>query len=208
VLFQLVLFFFTFFWSYFYYSISPSFWIGGEWPPAGIEPIDPYSIPLLNTALLISSGIYVTYSHRLLKKIFIPYNMYGDTIADQIMRPVIWPATHVRLTHINWRNTRIICGLLGAISAGFIFLLLQLYEYNFADFCINDSVYGSIFYLLTGFHGFHVFIGIIFLSVTLIRTYYGHFNVYKECHLGFEFSLWYWHFVDVVWLLLFVIVYF
>ena len=95
---------------------------------------------------------------------------------------------------------------------GFIFTLilaiaftsLQVMEYLEASFNIADSVYGSTFYMATGFHGFHVLIGTIFLLVCLLRLICGHFTI--EHHVGFEAAAWYWHFVDVVWLFLFVFI--
>lgn len=86
-----------------------------------------------------------------------------------------------------------------------LFTLLQLFEYLEASFSISDGIYGSTFFMATGFHGFHVIIGTIFITVMGIRLYYYQFT--KEHHLGFEAAAWYWHFVDVVWLFLFVTVY-
>jgi cytochrome c oxidase subunit 3 len=95
--------------------------------------------------------------------------------------------------------------LLATILLAIFFTFLQSIEYVNAPFSIYSTVYGSTFYLLTGFHGFHVLIGTIFLSVTLIRVYLDHLT--KEHHFGFEAAAWYWHFVDVVWLFLFLTVY-
>lgn len=91
-----------------------------------------------------------------------------------------------------------------SISLGIYFLLLQWYEYTTAAFHINDSVFGSIFYMLTGLHGFHVMIGVLFLSLSYIRTRL-EANSWKQ--YAVHFGAWYWHFVDVVWILLYVIVY-
>jgi len=91
------------------------------------------------------------------------------------------------------------------IFLAIIFTALQGYEYVTAPFSISDGVYGSTFYMATGFHGFHVFIGTCFLTVCLIRLYMNHFT--REHHFGFEAAAWYWHFVDVVWLFLFVTIY-
>ncbi|HET9764760.1 MAG TPA: cytochrome c oxidase subunit 3, partial [Casimicrobiaceae bacterium] len=95
------------------------------------------------------------------------------------------------------------------IALGFTFLSLQAYEYHHAytefNLKLSTGVYGSTFFMLTGFHGFHVTIGAIMLSVMLVRSFRGHFD--SEHHFAFEAAAWYWHFVDVVWLLLFVLVY-
>lgn len=86
-----------------------------------------------------------------------------------------------------------------------LFTGLQVFEYNVADFRLSDGVYGSTFYMATGFHGFHVFIGTIFLTVCLIRLI--QYQLTQQHHFGFEAAAWYWHFVDVVWLFLFVSIY-
>jgi cytochrome c oxidase subunit 3 len=88
---------------------------------------------------------------------------------------------------------------------GMIFSGVQAYEYSVAPFDFKDSIYGATFYMATGFHGFHVLIGTIFLLVCLIRAMRGHFT--PKQHFGFEAAAWYWHFVDVVWLFLFFAVY-
>ena len=82
---------------------------------------------------------------------------------------------------------------------------MQAYEYSHAAFAFAGNIYGATFFMATGFHGFHVLVGTIFLLVCLFRAYAGHFTPTQ--HLGFEFAAWYWHFVDVVWLFLFVCIY-
>nr|AOY36478.1 cytochrome c oxidase subunit 3 [Chrysis fulgida] len=165
-------FFFSFFWAFFHMSLSPSIELGMLWPPKGIELFNPFMIPLLNTSILLSSGVMLTVSHfGLLKK-----NVY---YSEEYLKYTIY--------------------------LGVIFSLFQIYEYYHANFTMSDSVYGSLFFMLTGFHGLHVFIGTLFLMVMLFRMELKHFS--KDHHVGFEASSWYWHFVDVVWLFLFLIVY-
>ena len=96
-------------------------------------------------------------------------------------------------------------GLIFTILYGIIFIFVQAYEYSVAPFSINDGIFGSLFFMLTGFHGFHILVGTIFLIVCLYRQINYHFT--RRHHVGLEASIWYWHFVDVVWLFLFVLVY-
>lgn len=98
-----------------------------------------------------------------------------------------------------------IMGLGLSVALGFIFLCFQVYEYTHATFGFTEGIFSSTFYMATGFHGFHVFVGTIFLGVCWIRMKKGHFT--KDSHFGFEAAAWYWHFVDVVWLFLFVAIY-
>ena len=96
-------------------------------------------------------------------------------------------------------------GLWLAIALGLLFTTFQAYEYSHAHFGFSGNIYGANFFMATGFHGFHVIIGTIFLAVCLLRVYLGHFT--QDQHVGFEAAAWYWHFVDVVWLFLFAAVY-
>lgn len=167
-----VFFFFSFFWAFFHSSLNPITAIGNVWPLKGIELLDPRSVPLLNTIILLSSGVLLTYGHRAV--------LSGDKDA----------AIH---------------GLKGTVLLGVIFTLLQVCEYVDAPFSINDGVYGSLFFLCTGFHGFHVLLGTILLTVCFIRVVLDHIT--DDSHIGFETAAWYWHFVDVVWLFLYVCIY-
>lgn len=167
-----VLFFFSFFWAYFHFSLSPAIDIGQSWPPLGIIPFNPFDIPLLNTIILVSSGLTVTWSH------------------------------HAILNN-NFKESMF--GLLVTILLGVYFSALQIFEYLEAPFTISDSVYGSRFFVATGFHGLHVIIGTLFLLFTSYRINILHFS-YSH-HFGFEAAAWYWHFVDVVWLFLYVSIY-
>jgi cytochrome c oxidase subunit 3 len=168
-----IMFFFSLFWAFFHYSLTPSVWIGSVWPPFGIKAISPWGIPLLNTIILVSSGVTLTFAHRAL--------CFGKNKSD------------------------VIYGLLLTIILGLFFIMLQYYEFRNAPFNINDSVYGSIFFMITGFHGLHVIIGTIFLIVNLCRVTLNHFFI--ETHLGFEFGAWYWHFVDAVWIVVYLTIY-
>jgi cytochrome c oxidase subunit 3 len=114
---------------------------------------------------------------------------------------VTW--AHAALLQNNRRE--LLWGLGFTVALGFIFSCLQAYEYSHAAFGFTDTVYASTFYMATGFHGFHVIVGTLFLAVCWYRAYIGHFT--PEQHFGFEAAAWYWHFVDVVWLFLFVCIY-
>ena len=109
--------------------------------------------------------------------------------------------------HAMLENDRkaLVNGLILTVFLGFIFTCFQAYEYHHAAFTIDGNIYGSTFYMATGFHGFHVIVGTIFLAVCLFRSMKGHSN--SEHHFGFEAAAWYWHFVDVVWLFLFAAIY-
>ena len=115
---------------------------------------------------------------------------------------VTW--AHHALVHENNRKD-LITGLTIGVVLGVLFTMLQAYEYSHAAFGFAGSMYGGIFFMATGFHGFHVIIGTIFLTVCLIRAIKGDFT--PKQHIGFEAAAWYWHFVDVVWLFLFFVVY-
>nr|YP_010946367.1 cytochrome c oxidase subunit III [Balta hwangorum]YP_010946432.1 cytochrome c oxidase subunit III [Balta dissecta]WGO57085.1 cytochrome c oxidase subunit III [Balta hwangorum]WGO57150.1 cytochrome c oxidase subunit III [Balta dissecta] len=167
-----VFFFISFFWAFFHSSLSPSIDIGSTWPPTGIYPFNPFQIPLLNTAILLSSGVTITWSHHGLME-----NNYNQTLQ----------------------------GLFFTVMLGFYFTILQAYEYIEATFTIADSVYGSSFFMATGFHGLHVIIGSTFLLTCLLRQLMLHFS--SNHHFGFEAAAWYWHFVDVVWLFLYISIY-
>jgi len=103
-------------------------------------------------------------------------------------------------------KTSAVFGMILTVVLAFIFTCLQGFEYVSATFSISDSIYGSTFFMATGFHGLHVFIGTIFLFVCLIRLLLNHFTI--QHHFGFEAAAFYWHFVDVVWLFLYVAIYF
>jgi heme/copper-type cytochrome/quinol oxidase subunit 3 len=111
--------------------------------------------------------------------------------------------SHMAIRHGNKRQAYL--GLVATLILAVYFTGLQYFEYCNAPFSISDSVYGSVFFLITGFHGIHVMIGSIFIFVSLLRLQADHFS--QEHHLGFEFASWYWHFVDVVWIFVFIVIY-
>lgn len=172
-----VMFFAAWFWSFFKHAMYPmgpmSPAIDGVWPPVGIETFDPWHLPLINTMILLCSGMAATWAHHAL--------VHENNRED-----------------MKW-------GLILAVVLGAIFTVFQIYEYTHAAFGFSGNIYGANFFMATGFHGFHVLIGTIFLLVCLVRLQKGHFT--PERHLGFEAAAWYWHFVDVVWLFLFAAVY-
>jgi cytochrome c oxidase subunit III len=179
-----VMFFVAWFWAFFDASLFSGEAIqasriaetGGVWPPKGIEVFDPWHLPLVNTLILLTSGTTVTWAHHAL--------LNNDREG------------------LKW-------GLVATILLGLLFTSIQAYEYAHAAFAFNrdngGNIYGSTFFMATGFHGFHVIIGTIFLTVCLFRAMAGHFT--PRQHFGFEAAAWYWHFVDVVWLFLFSCVY-
>ncbi len=199
-----VMFFAAFFGALYYARVLSVPWLGGEgaggvathmflwpefdasWPlnampdPSNFtvfhEVIPAFGVPAINTAILLSSGATVTFAHWALKK--------GSRSG------LCW-----------W--------LLATVILGFTFVGLQAAEYmeayNHLDLTLNSGIYGSTFFMLTGFHGFHVTMGATMLLVILVRSMKGHFS--EEHHFAFEGVAWYWHFVDVVWLGLFIFVY-
>ncbi len=203
-IFSEVMFFAVFFGTLWYTRNLSVPWLGGEgtgaatkellwpsfeakWPTNGpkhlggkeggeFEPMGAFGLPLINTLLLLSSGVTVTWAHHglLAKK------------RDQLIK-----------------------GLIATVVLGFLFVICQATEYHEAytemGLQLGTGIYGSTFFMLTGFHGFHVCVGAIMLSVVLFRSWKGHFT--PENHFAFEGAAWYWHFVDVVWLGLFIFVY-
>jgi cytochrome c oxidase subunit 3 len=175
-----VMFFAAWFWAYFNASLFPTSAIEGKWPPPGIVTFDPWDLPFLNTLILLTSGVTVTWAHHAL---------------------------------LEGNRKHLLQGLLLTILLGLTFTGVQAYEYSHAAFSFafeagaagKGGIYPTTFYMATGFHGAHVIIGTTFLIVCYIRGAKGHFK--QDHHFGFEAAAWYWHFVDVVWLFLFVAIY-
>jgi len=199
-----IMFFFGFFWAFFHSSLSPTIAQGFTWPPIGINILNPLAIPLLNTTILLVSSISITWVHSLLKDnrniVLKKYFNYINNVKS------LKNITKMDLNIIVSKVTNEIhVGFLITIFLALFFTILQLYEYFSAPITILDGIFGSVFFSLTGLHGLHVIIGTIFISVCYIRFNYGHFT--EQNHLGLEFAAWYWHFVDVVWLFLYIFVY-
>lgn len=222
-----VLFFFAFFWGFFHYSLSPSIAIGGIWPPKSIQPLDIWGLPLVNTLLLLSSGVTITLAHH---SILVASNY----------------SNHLKFTK----------HLFVTIILGLTFLICQGIEYKYGvNFSWKENIYGTVFFVTTGFHGLHVTIGTIFLlfcllrelstfffslhvinrlqtllapvlsminnldknkieptfyninDILLVQNYISKYGFNKDQHFGFEAAAWYWHFVDVVWIFLFLTIY-
>ena len=184
-----IMFFFGFFWAFFHSSVSPSIWIGCVFPPLGIPVINPWGLPLINTVILLSSGVTVTWAHKVI-------------VSNKVR---LWKFKIIKSFRYYNARKEGFKGLFITIILGMFFTAIQLYEYKHAGFGINDSIYGAVFFLLTGFHGLHVLIGTIFLLVCLIRHIKYHFS--RQHHIGLEMAIWYWHFVDVVWIFLFIFIY-
>jgi len=168
-----VFFFVSFFWAFYDASLSPTVELGLTWPPKGISPLSVYSVPLLNTVILLTRGITVTWAHHSI---------------------------------INNFFVKSVVSLAFTILLGVYFLFMQWVEYNEASFSFADGVYGSTFFLATGFHGIHVIVGTSFLFYVFILLLTS--KLLFNHHFSFEAAAWYWHFVDVVWLILFVRIYY
>lgn len=167
------LFFMAIFWAFFHSALTPTVELGAQWPPIGIEPVNPFELPLLNTIILLSSGATVTYAHHSL----IQGNRKGS-----------------------------LYGSIATITLAIVFTVLQGIEYSVSSFTISDGVFGTCFFFSTGLHGIHVIVGTIFLIVALWRIFTYHLT--DNHHQGFEAGILYWHFVDIVWLFLYVSIYY
>lgn len=166
-------FFFSFFWRYFHFFLSPNLEIGLNWPPKEILSFDYLNVPLINTLILLSSGVTVTIAHYMINK-----NYYKNFCFFLLLTFIL----------------------------GCLFTFLQVAEYNSSFFSMGDGVFGTSFFILTGFHGIHVIIGSIFLRRSFFRT----LNLISSNpnFTRFELASWYWHFVDVVWIFLYFFLYF
>ena len=161
-----ILFFFSFFWGFFHFGLTPASNTGRS-PFFGVMSVASFGIPLLNTFILLSSRVTVTWSH---KRVSIGFSLF-------------WP-------------------ILLSIVLGCVFLCFQWIEYSLSNIMLSDGVFRGGFYMLTGFHGFHVLLGVLLFVGVLCLDWREH-----NSWASFQCVSWYWHFVDVVWLFLFCIVY-
>nr|YP_010561820.1 cytochrome c oxidase subunit 3 [Austropallene cornigera]UYX57768.1 cytochrome c oxidase subunit 3 [Austropallene cornigera] len=166
-IFSEIMFFLSFFWTYFHSSLSPTMEIGLSWPPTSMNLFNPMEVPLLNTLILVSSGVTITWAHH----------------------------------SLMMKKNNTMKALMMTIILGVSFTMLQYMEYWMATFTMSDSVFGSIFFATTGMHGMHVIIGTLFMIICYMRMYKNHFT--NNHHTGMELMIWYWHFVDIVWLFLY-----
>lgn len=183
-----VMFFFGIFWAYFHSTLVPTIEIGSIWPPREIEIFNPFKIPLINTVILLTSGMTLTLAH---------HELVGGGRISMAKSKLLGLLSVKFLTVVTFLAITVLLGV--------IFTALQGVEYVMAPFTISDSIYGSTFYFATGFHGLHVIIGTILLIVAAVRAYLNHFT--PTNHVGLEAAAWYWHFVDVVWIILYIAIY-
>nr|AMB18831.1 cytochrome c oxidase subunit III [Myocoptes musculinus] len=165
-------FFLGMFWAYLHLAQTPPMDLGMVWPPVGVTSFDPKGVPFLNTILLVSSGVSVTWCHHSMEE-----GSYVETLIS-----------------------------LGfTVFLGLVFTCFQALEYYIAGFSFSCSSYSSVYFMGTGFHGLHVIIGSVLLIVSGVRFFFLHSS--PNHSVGFECSVWYWHFVDVVWFMLYLVFY-
>lgn len=246
-----VMFFFAFFWAFFHSSLSPVYQIGCFWPPEGLSLINIYAVPLLNTFILLLSGVCITIVHErllCLEDELVNFSFNGVLLSMYLYATgsrLLTSSHHKRFFrgkfsttplvgyydfidfslrfivagyfYLNDKNTWIrlndlmnnyyisIIWFVLTLFLALLFIFFQVNEYINANFGISDGVYGTVFYMATGFHGFHVFVGFVYLFVCFCRFVMNHFS--WASHVGLQGAIWYWHFVDGVWLFLYIWVY-
>nr|AME17937.1 cytochrome c oxidase subunit III [Cyclina sinensis] len=187
--------------SFIYYSVGECSIQGvGFWPPRGIKPLHPGKTALLNTGVLVWSSFTGAWALNAVKV----HNAVPCDGKSYSLGPHNGGKEKIVSSLSYQKEALLSLGL--TIFLGLSFIYLQAQEYYWASYTISDGVYGSIFYLLTGFHGLHVIIGTIFLIVCWFRLYLLHFS-YKHFVFGIWAAVWYWHFVDIVWIFVFSLVY-
>nr|YP_010393159.1 cytochrome c oxidase subunit III [Nototeredo knoxi]UPX89285.1 cytochrome c oxidase subunit 3 [Nototeredo knoxi] len=177
-------FFVSFFWALVHFKVGELSY-GYAWPPLGVSVMDPYRVPLFNLAVLLCSGATAQTAQGYVKAFNQSYLFSEEYYRSKVLG-VIW--------------------FFVSIVLGVLFLAVQVWEYTECKFSVADSCYGSVFFVTTGFHGSHVFVGVVFLTVAMLRLFCGHFSK-SHNFLNVWAAVWYWHFVDLIWVLLFVMLY-
>jgi len=176
---------------FWYNAGNPSIWIGGLWTPVGIQGLRASGLPIVNTLLLLRSGSFLTFAHARIN------------LHSRRLQYVTYSFVPVGLSKATYEYFSKLLSI--AVGLGCLFTIFQLCEYYITSFNFSDSIYGSIFFRLTGLHGLHVLVGTIRLSSQIFSIFNNCFN--SSHHNRFIRSVWYWHFVDLVWLFVFRIVY-
>jgi cytochrome c oxidase subunit 3 len=191
-----VMFFFAWFWAFFNSAFFPADVSIGQWPPQGIITFDPWHLPLINTLILLTSGTTVTWAHHCIQT--------GDRrgAIQGLVLTVLLGLSFTAVQAYEYSHAPFTFGLNGAMLMPFMDEAHRSLTIGMGDL---KAIYGTTFFMATGFHGAHVIIGTTFLIVCLGRAIAGHFT--PQRHFGFEAAAWYWHFVDVVWLFLFACIY-
>jgi len=197
-----VMFFVAWFWAYFDVALFPD----GTWkmPIFADGVTTPSDVNVGTTARTeITGGQWPPVASENFQKTFDPWGLPLVNTLILLLSGTTVTWAHHALLEDNRRG--LIWGLVLTIALGMVFTALQAYEYGHAAFSFSGHIYGATFFMATGFHGAHVIIGTLFLAVCLFRALSGHFSAKQ--HFGFEAAAWYWHFVDVVWLFLFMAIY-
>lgn len=217
-----VMIFFALFWTFFHSALNPSVELGAVWPPLKLAMLEWMHWPTLNTALLVYSGGAANVGLYALQNLNLA-SLVADAATTLVarLRTLTPPTTAEQLLfgsalvagedgrrgQLRLQLHRVYGGFLYAVVCGALFLLCQLHEYNSAGYAMSDGIYGSVFYGLTGLHGLHVLAGLLLLLLVLYRLWRGFFDRDQNTADGPTGGVWYWHFVDVVWLALFALLY-
>jgi heme/copper-type cytochrome/quinol oxidase subunit 3 len=204
-----VIIFFGIFWTFFHSSLAPTFDIGSKWPPFGTTALEWWKWPTLGTFILIYSGFSVNVFFYTIKlnntKIVFNcaseqefHNNVDEKVINQEVK--IFSDNSETKNKVIFKNWSIMfSSLLHTLAFGFIFLICQKHEYAHATYSGSDGIYGTVFFGITGLHGLHVFLGFILLGIVLYQQYTPQV-VFNETHVSTAGAVWYWHFVDIVWL--------
>ena len=204
--------FFSLFFAYFYIGLNPNIYIGCKWPPIGIEVMGATGLPRINLVLLLASGITVSLYHRHFKVCHFgqPPYMYGKNYEYILGHFTFFkrynsPHKKINMSSFKVRISESLTWSTATMMLGSIFVLVQAYEYYWCQFSSAEGAYGSLFFLITGLHGFHVIVGLIMLAIQHRRIVNGEVSSYS--FVGIKTAIYYWHFVDVVWIIVYLAIY-